>query len=304
MGNATDAVSHRVEAAIAALGLKGNAISYQRIAAGITNLNWLVFDGDRTLFLKLFGEGTQHFIDRPSASDASRIAGELGIGPRQIAYLPDLGAEAFDYLDGYRTMTAQEMLQPGPRGALIAAYRRMHGAGTLGLTRTGLDQLDERLARARACDAPLPDDLNEMLTRCDLARQAILAGGMPMAICHNDSYIANFMIDDAGHVRVIDWEYAANNDPSWDLGMMAMAQTDPDAAEAMVREYLGTPSPAMAARVRLYGPIILISWGLWAAWQTKISTIDFDYAAYSQMLFQYGRAKLGDPAWQASLCRA
>lgn len=196
------------------------------------------------------------------------------------------------------------MLQTGPRNALIAAYRKIHGAGVLRLTRIGLDQLDERVRLARAGDAPLPEDLDDLLMRCELARGAILAGGMQLGICHNDSYTANFMINDAGDVRVIDWEYAANNDPCWDLGMMALPQTDPDAAAAMVRDYLGTPSPAMAARVTLYGPLILFSWGLWAALQTKISTIDFDYATYSQTLFHYGRAKLADPAWEGALCRA
>lgn len=301
LGEATDALEARVEAAITALGLSGGGVSYSRVAAGITNHNWLISDGDRTIFLKLFGEGTDQFIDRATSSEASRIAGELDVGPELIAYLPDQGAEAFAYLDGYRTVSSEEMMRPDVRLSLLAAYRRMHGAGRIGLTRTGFDQLDERVRLAVAGGAPLPPDLDHLLWQCNRARDVISEAGIDLGICHNDSYAANFMIADSGDVRIIDWEYAANNDPAWDLGMLAMGRPGSAGAATIVRDYLGEDRPALAARVLLYGGVVFVSWGLWAALQARISTIPFDFRTYSKTLFEFGRLKLRDPAWEAAL---
>jgi thiamine kinase-like enzyme len=192
------------------------------------------------------------------------------------------------------------MLSPAVRRALLAGYRRMHAAPLIGKTRTGFDQLHQRARLAREGGAPLAPDLDALLAQCARAEAAIQAAGPSLAVCHNDSYAANFMINDAGDVRIIDWEYAANNDPCWDLAMIAMSQNASAIAD-MVTDYLGEPCARTTARLRAYAPVVFISWGLWAALQSRVSTIPFDFRKYSKTLTQLGRAKLRDPAWEAAL---
>jgi hypothetical protein len=55
------------------------------------------------------------------------------------------------------------------------------------------------------------------------------------------------------------------------------------------------------ARLRVYGGVLLVSWGLWAALQSRISTIPFDFRKYSKTLTHMGRLRLRDPSWEASL---
>jgi thiamine kinase-like enzyme len=291
----------KIEAVLEAFGLSGAGVSYRRLALGITNLNWLAHSGERTVFIKLFGDKTDSFINRQASGAASRIAGEMGVGPKLLASFEDPGAEIYEFLDGYRNIHTEDLLQRDVRKALMDSYRRMHGAPLISETRSAFTQLETRVALAREHGAVTPRDLEHLLWQCDRAKAAIARANPAVAVCHNDSYAANFMINDAGDVRVIDWEYAANNDPAWDLAMIAMGQFGAGQTAELVADYAGAPDPALAARVHLYGPVVCISWALWAALQSKVSSIPFDFRKYSKTLCQMGRAKLRDPAWEAAL---
>lgn len=300
-GTATNSREAHLERVLAALEMTTPQLRYQQIAAGITNHNWLIFDGDRKLFVKLFGEGTEAYIDRTASHEASRIAGENGVGPEVIAYLPEFGAEVFAFLDGYRPICVEEMLSEGPRSSLIGCYRRMHDAGRISRTLSWFDQLADRVDLARSCDAPVPADLDYLLAQCDRARQAVEASGIDYRVCHNDSYAANFLVNDAGNVRVIDWEYAANNDYVWDLAMLSVSGCNRQVCDQLALEYAGEMRPALAARIQIYAPIVLISWGIWAAQQCRVSEIPFDYRSYSRTLIQLGRQQIGSCEWESAL---
>jgi thiamine kinase-like enzyme len=298
---ASDTAIRRV---IATLGFEAAAdIAFERVMAGITNHNWLLVANGQRYFVKFYGEKTSIFINRTVSSEASRLAGDLGIAPRLVAHFADLEAEVYEYLEGYRPVTTEDMQQLSVRDALIAHYRAMHAAPLIGANCTGLEQLATRVSLAREHGATLPEDVDDLLAGCARVEALVSAAETILAPCHNDSYAANFMINDAGDVRIIDWEYAANNDPAWDLAMMSMSLDGGIHTASIVEAYIGAPSPAFADRIIAYGPVIAISWGFWAALQARISTIDFDYAGYSATLFGYGRMMLANPAWEATLCR-
>ncbi|PZR32833.1 choline kinase family protein [Caulobacter segnis] len=300
-GQGSSIQEHKIETVLEAFGWSGPQVSYRRLALGITNLNWLAHRGERTVFIKLFGDNTDSFINRRASGAASRIAGEMGVGPRLLASFEQPGAEVYDFLQGFRNASTDDLLRPEVRKALMANYRTMHGAPLIGETRSAFAQLDHRLALAREHGAVMPRDLEHLLWQCDRARQAVEQTSPPLAVCHNDSYAANFMINDAGDVRVIDWEYAANNDPAWDLAMISMGHIGVDQTAELVTDYQGRPDAALTARVHLYGPVVCVSWALWATLQSKVSSIPFDFHKYSKFLCQLGRARLRDPAWEAAL---
>ncbi|MFT4253314.1 MAG: hypothetical protein QM608_12590, partial [Caulobacter sp.] len=85
LGQGATPDERKIETVLKAFGLTGPEVSYRRLALGITNLNWLAQAGDRTVFIKLFGDKTDSFINRQASGAASRIAGEMGVGPRLLA---------------------------------------------------------------------------------------------------------------------------------------------------------------------------------------------------------------------------
>ncbi|MGO7501174.1 choline/ethanolamine kinase--aminoglycoside phosphotransferase, partial [Rhizobium ruizarguesonis] len=85
-------------------------LHYGPVHGGISNSNWRVrVSGEQGhFFVKVPGRGTEMFIDRNAALDASRRAQGLGIGPKIYEYLADRGVEIADYIEGRRACTNRD----------------------------------------------------------------------------------------------------------------------------------------------------------------------------------------------------
>ncbi len=308
LGQATTPAELQVEAAIGRVPeWRRRPLSYERINAGITNLNWKIRleDEGRHYFVKLPGRGTDIFIDRALAHEAAVKVGRIGYAPEVLHYFEDDGVEVHAFLEGFRSCNVGDLLDGTIRANIVRAYREIHGSQTLSRTKTGFDQLGERLAQVRAHGGRLPRDLDYLLWQCERARRAVTAAGMSLCACFNDAYVTNYMVDGDRNVRIIDWEYASNNDPYWDLAMMTMENflSGTDAVPEIIEIHDGVYSRAAEARITLYGGVAGATWGLWAALQASISTIPFDFAKYSDLLFLRTRDAMAQQGWEEALAR-
>ncbi len=125
----------------------------------------------------------------------------------------------------------------------------------------------------------------------DIAR-ALAANPLPTVPCHNDLAPYNF-IDDGDRLWIIDFEFSGNNDPCYDLGMIAgEASLDDDRAAMLCEAYFGVADPAMLARMRLHSTIAHIGWAVWASIQLRVSTRDIDFARIVKTYWDQARAML------------
>lgn len=303
-GEATNAAERAVETVLDRLGQTGAPIAdarYSRVEAGISNFNWLVDLNGSRIFLKICS-GDAASPEKELAREASRLAGAMGIGPRQLQVIADLGAEIYEYLEGYAQCTVDMfLLDPKVRQRILAALRIAHDGPALSLTRTGFDQLHERVAHIGGQAAHLPADIDSLLHQCSLAEQAVRMSGMDIVPSHNDLYFANIMMDVQCNARIIDWEYAANNDRAWDLANLSMSAGGEMEPLALARDYGAADPYGLAARITLYRVVILVSWGIWAASQALESQLDYDYRQHSLLLLQSARYKIGHADWQDAL---
>ena len=53
-------------------------------------------------FMKVYGPGTESFINRDGSNDAALQAHEMGIGPTVLHYNKETGLEVIEFLEGYR----------------------------------------------------------------------------------------------------------------------------------------------------------------------------------------------------------
>jgi thiamine kinase-like enzyme len=106
--------------------------------------------------------------------------------------------------------------------------------------------------------------------------------------CNNDLLAENF-IDVGGELRLIDYEYSGNNEPSFELGnVWSESNLPPSHLEELVGHYYGRPSRSKVARARLWGLAAKYGWMLWASIQDGVSELDFDF--WSWGLEKYERA--------------
>ncbi len=110
----------------------------------------------------------------------------------------------------------------------------------------------------------------------------------PTVPCNNDLLAENF-IDVDGAMRLIDYEYSGNNEPSFELGNiwsesnLSLAQL-----EELVAHYYGRPLRNKVARARLWGLMSKYGWTLWGSIQDGVSELDFDF--WSWAMEKYDRA--------------
>ncbi|MFQ5438316.1 MAG: phosphotransferase family protein, partial [Paracoccaceae bacterium] len=171
-------------------------------------------------------------------------------------------------------------------------------------TRDGFQQIEQHLASVFRLGARLPPDLDYLLWQAGRAEAAVMASGHDLSPCFNDGYISNYMVNATGDVRIIDWEYASNNDPVWDLAIFCMeCFFNAATRNEIVEEYYGTLRHDVLARIDAYEALVCLKWGLWAALQAVVSRIPFDFCKYADLLFMRARGVMRHPRFEAALLK-
>ena len=301
MGQASTQGERDLEAILARVpAWQGQALRYAPVHGGISNVNWRIWvgDGERSYFLKVPGKGTEMFIDRIAAVDASRTAAALGVGPAVHDFLAHEGIEIADFITDRRTCTHADFQDDALCRSALDAYRRLHGAGRLSLTKTVFDMVDEHLDQVRMLGGWLPDDFQALHARYAEARAALEASGLDLVPCFNDPMAGNFLVDAVGDIMLIDYEYASNNDRCYDLGIWFGEMFFRESKElALIEHYFGNVDPAIVARVTVYKALADMKWSLWSMVQQRVSTIPFDFFKYGAWKLMRLRTVVDDPRW-------
>lgn len=291
-------------ALVEVMSWRDKQILYTPVYGGFSNSNWRVrtVDDSRTYFVKLPGRGTEQFIDRRAASEASRRAFELGLGPRTYDYLSHRGVEIADFVEGRRPCTIRDFRNAHVRATAVSLYRTFNRSRCLSLTKTVFDMIEEHLDQLRRLGVRLPADFRALYEQYLLARSALEAAGLDLVPCYNDPAPANFLIADDGSILIVDYEYASNNDRCYDLAvwcgeMFFSAQTENE----IIESYFGRVDPAIQARIFLYRMLGDLKWSAWAMIQNCMSPLDFDFFKFGALKQMRARAALQDPRWERAL---
>ena len=283
---------------------RGMNITYERVNAGFTNFNYLVHIGefDLTCFAKVVGPGTEAFIDRGVAHEAAETAARAGIGPAILAYVKEDDFEVYEFLNDFRCFTISDMTNPDLAAKVMDCYAKIHCSPPLSKSNTWVTQILDLHRQIEQVGADRPPDLDHLMWRFERARSAVELAGANLVPCYNDGYVTNYMRNAAGDVRIIDWEYGANNDPYWDIATYFFESfADRETRERLLLHYKPDAGQNERARIDLFIPLICMKWGLWASLQASISEIEFDYLKYADILFMRARYLMDQDEWERGL---
>lgn len=301
LGDASNEAERRAETAIKAVpGWTLQGLSYEPVPGGISNANWRIFlaDRDRTYFLKVPGEGTENFIDRKAANNASMRAHEAGVGPEVVHFDPESGVEVFAFIEGLRTSTNGDFLDPVVRNNAVRALRSFNNAKGLDLQKTLMDMIDEHVGQVLALGGHFPQDFTWLNAKYREARAALEASGLDIVPCMNDTLAGNFLLDANDNVTLVDFEYASNNDRCAELALwFGEMFFDPETENEMIEAYFGKVERRIVARVTVFKALADLKWSTWAMVQNKLSALDFDYFKYGVWKHLRARAVMRDPRW-------
>ena len=288
---------------------RNRSFAYAALVGGLNNQNWIVeIDGEaRRYFVKVPGEGSEIFINRVTANEAARNAHAMGVAPEVVFFDATDGLEISEFLEGYRACTNADFGEPSVRSDVLSLYRRLHAGPALGQTKTIFDMIEEHFQQGRDFGAHFPADLPWIEHRYRQAKAAFMASGLDLVPCFNDPMPGNFLISNdpvaaPKPMRLIDYEFASNNERSYELGVLFCEMFyDEQLTLSLIEEYFGVARPAMIARVIINRALADIKWASWAVVTRKLNQWDFDYQKYGVWKYMRARSVMYDPRWDAWL---
>jgi thiamine kinase-like enzyme len=270
-----------------------------RLEGGITNRNFRIRFGGRDCVLRLPGKETALLgIDRATERDATRAA--AGVAPDVIAFDPRHECLVTSFIDG-RTVEAAEL-----RGPLLeevaGALRTVHRGPRLTYAFSPWQRVARYRATAVRRQMAIPPGFDEVGAAA--ARISAALGPRPSAPCHNDLLTANFL-HDGSRLRILDWEYAGQGDPLFDLANLASNNGFQEGDEERLLEaYFGSLRTDQLAALRLMRLMAAFWEAMWAVVQQAVSELEFDFGAYAAEHLARVRERLADPRFETWLDEA
>lgn len=267
---------------------KNKQVSITPLSGGLTNSNFKVEVDGVPYFVRVPGASTELLaVNRENEYHNSKAAHEAGVGPNVLYHLPDYFVMVLEFLNG-KTMSKDSLNQPGMPTRMAQAIKKLH-SGPRFLTDFHMFRLTEYYLQI--CDEQsiiIPDGYLERMPTIETIEQAMFVKPLETVPCNNDLLAENY-IDDGKQLWLIDYEYSGNNDPTFELGntCQEMQFNDSQIGEVCAA-YFGEAAADKVARMKLNMIMSDVGWGLWAAIQAKISTIEFDFWGWA--IERWGRA--------------
>ena len=290
----------RLEPALATVW-PGRATAVVPIEAGITNRNYRVDVDGETFVLRLAGTDTELLgIDRAAEVEAGRVAAEAGVGPKVIAFEPELGCIVTRFVGG-SPIPEDELGDEAVMRSVVASIRAIHGSRPIRATFPVFRIVEGFRDIAAAHGVQVPADYEAAHAVAGRIEEAFAGAPAPLTTCHNDLLNANFLLE-GDHTWIVDYEYAGMGDPFFDLGNLSINNgLNEEAQTLLLRTYFGDVRDVHRARLALMRIVSDLREAMWGVVQQAISTLDFDYVGYADRHFARLLANAGDPRLHAWL---
>jgi thiamine kinase-like enzyme len=268
------------------------------LSGGLTNSNFRVDVDGQPYFVRVPGASTELLaINRENEYYNSKAAFDAGVGPRVLHYVPEHCVMVLEFLNG-TTMSKDSLNEPGMPTRMARAIKQLH-SGPRFLTDFNMFRLTEYyLQTCEEHNITIPNGYLERMHTVTTIEQAMSAKPLATVPCNNDLLAENYL-EDGNKLWLIDYEYSGNNDPTFELGNTCQEMQFSNAQIAEVcAAYFGYAAPDKIARMKLNMIMSDVGWGLWAAIQAKISTIEFDFWGWA--IERWGRAveKMDSPEFR------
>lgn len=232
--------------------------------SGLTNRSFRLRLGNERFVLRLDAPHTAAIpLDRAAERRAQDRAARAGLAPEIVFADADAGISITRFLDG-RSVTREDFMNAGFLDRLAGLLRAVHSLEPIG-------RPFEAYAAAKRYAASVLDNplYGKTASSClDIIDRRPPPSGI--CCCHNDVVAENLV--DSGKLRLLDWEYAADNDPLFDLATpVAFHELDGTVSEGLLSAYLGGVTPEDRERLFMLSRLSDALHWLWLAQRQSIS---------------------------------
>ena len=223
--------------------------SISELGGGLTNRSYRIDIAGQSFVLRLDDAHTHLFdLDRKTELSVLAAASSEDLAPQVIHADPEPGILVSRFVAG-STWTVNELGLRDNIDSLAELLRGVHSLPQSGVTFDAV-----AIARTYAQNLRADPELHSFATVC-VDSIAAMPGPESLCCCHNDVVLANVI----GLPRpvLLDWEYACDNDPMFDLASLIRYHDLPDSlAATLLDAYAGVRATAFRERLgvqlRLY----------------------------------------------------
>ena len=284
-------------------GIDEDRINAEPLLGGLVNRNFKVDCPKGIFVVRLAGTLSADIVSRREEAVNAKIASDAGVGAELLYYDEITGNMAVRFLPG-ETMSGEVFQTDDDRlGRAAQAIHRLHDNGH------PFAECGEVFAKIadyrdvmRAKSIPEPDGFADAMAEAEAARVALASQDLPLRPCHIDTLAENF-IDVDGRMYIIDYEFAGNTDPFWDLGEFAIETgIDDDRLVQFLAAYLERePTEAEFGRAVVYKALNDLYWPLPALLIADGDDPATDFYEYARTRLARCREAMASEAYTRSL---
>jgi thiamine kinase-like enzyme len=202
---------------------------------GLTNQSYRLRALDRDLVLRWPGPAASRYVDRRAELINIRKLAALDLAPALLAADPKSGWYITRFETGAHALTGSDFSDPQVLCEVIALLTRLHRSDIRFPFQQGLfTAMDLYIALAPT------ERMLDLRRRLKPVETALQRNRMPLVPCHIDPSPANFLRQEDGKLLLIDWEFAAMEEPLWDLAAAALESNLEDASlHGMIEPLIG-----------------------------------------------------------------
>jgi thiamine kinase-like enzyme len=202
---------------------------------GLTNQSYRLRALDRDLVLRWPGPAASRYVDRRAELINIRKLAALDLAPALLAADPKSGWYITRFETGAHALTGSDFSDPQVLCEVIALLTRLHRSDIRFPFQQGLfTAMDLYIALAPT------ERMLDLRRRLKPVETALQRNRMPLVPCHIDPNPANFLRRGDGKLLLIDWEFAAMEEPLWDLAAAALESNLEDASlHGMIEPLIG-----------------------------------------------------------------
>ena len=249
----------------------------------MTNNNLLIEVDNLKYILRRPGKGTSELVSRENERAAYNAIAELGISDELIFFDKESGLKLTCYIENARACNPNNFYD---------VYLCMQKLKSLHDKKIKVDNVFDLYAMIDKYEALMGkseySDYNDTKLRIETLKFYLPKTQDDFCLTHIDPNQDNFLICNDATVRLIDWEYAAMQDPHVDIAMFAIyAGYNEDQIKSLIEIYFGEkPSEKIMCQIYSYIAICGLLWSNWCEYKKKCG---IDFGDYAKSQYEYAR---------------
>lgn len=268
---------------------KNEIVDIHVLKKGMTNRSFIFTCKDKKYIMRIPGEGTNQLINRSQEYDVYNILAGKNICDEIVYMNPQNGYKITRFISDCRTC---DILNVNDLKICMKKLKEFHESHS---TVSHIFDLYEKIEYYQSLwqsKHSIFRDYDKVKSNVLSLKDFINSFNISFTLTHIDAVPDNFLIynDEFGHeqVRLIDWEYAAMQDPHVDIAMFCIyALYDRNQIDQLIDLYFDNKCDSLV-RIKIYAYISICGL-LWSNWCEYKRDLGVEFGEYSIRQYRYAK---------------